>query len=123
ESLDRQPYRYRQPGGQVRRGDRADHARAAPGLGGVDPPHPAVRDRRPDDAGPDLAADGEVVGEPAGAAQHPRVFLPRQPRADRVHPWSPPGDPDGPDPGGPDPGGPAACLALAVASTASTRPW
>ena len=118
DALDRQPHRYRQPGGQVRRGDRADHARAASRLGRVHPPDPAVGDRRPDDAGPDLAAHGEVVGEPAGAAQHPRVFLARQPRADRVHPGSPPADP-----GEPVPSGPAASLALAVASTASTSPW
>ena len=108
--LDRQPHRYRQPGGQVRRGDRADHARAASRLGRVHPPDQAVGDRRPDHAGPDLAAHGEVVAEPARAAQHPRVFLARQSRADRVHPASPPGDA-------------AARLALAVASTASTRPW
>src|SRR4029079_3833119 len=105
------------PGRRAPRGDRADPAGAAPRLGRTHPPDQAVGDRRPDDAGPDLAAHGEVVSEPARPAQPPRVFLQRQPRGDRAHPGSPPRDP-----GGPVPSGPAARLAFAVASTASTSP-
>ena len=73
----------------------------------------AVRGRRADDPGPQLARGAEVVAEPPAPAEQAGVFLPGQPGADHAHKssagWSLSVRPD--------------WRARAVATMASMMPW